>query len=139
MRYVLLTYNAPDAREAWDAMTPTERRAEENEYVQLVEAMRHSNSYVAAVEFDPSATTHTVRVGNGTVSVTGGPATTAEESLTGYFVIEVDSIESAIDWASKIPNARNGSVEVRKADESELADRIARAASEAAPQRSSPG
>ena len=129
MRYVLLTYNAPDAREAWDAMTPTEQHAEEDEYVRLVEAMRGSNAYVAAVEFDPSETTRTVRVRNGTLSVTDGPVTRSEESLTGYFMIDADSIQSAIDWAAKIPNARNGSVEVRKGDEGELAERIARAAS----------
>jgi hypothetical protein len=114
-------------------MTPTERRAEEDEYVRLVEAMRRSNSYVAAVEFDPSAAARTVRVRNGTVSVTDGPATPAEEALTGYFVIDVDSIEAAIDWAAKIPNALNGSVEVRKGDDGELAERIAHAASGAPP------
>lgn len=42
MRYVLLTYNAPATLEIWAAMTESERRAEEDEYVQLVEAMRKS-------------------------------------------------------------------------------------------------
>jgi hypothetical protein len=35
------------------------------------------------------------------------------EFLTGYFLIEVESSEAAIDWAARIPNARTGSVEVR--------------------------
>jgi hypothetical protein len=37
----------------------------------------------------------------------------------------VESEDAAIAWAAKIPNARNGSVEVRRVDEGELADRMA--------------
>ena len=128
MRYVLLTYNAPGGREVWDAMTESERRAEEDEYVRLVEAMQERNAYIAANELEPFATARTVRVRNGTRSVTDGPAVQGEEFLTGYFLIEVESVEAAIDWAAKIPNARNGSVEVRRVDEGELAERMAAAA-----------
>jgi hypothetical protein len=128
MRYMLLTYNAPEAREIWAAMTEREQKAEEDEYVRLVEAMRESNAYVTANELEPTSTVRTVRVRNGTRSVRDGPAFRSEESLTGYFLIEVDSVEDAIEWAAKIPNARNGSVEVRKVDEGELADRMATAA-----------
>jgi hypothetical protein len=127
MRYVLLTYNAPGGREIWAAMTESERRAEEDEYVRLVEAMHESNAYIEANELDPSTGVRTVRIRNGARSVSDGPAVQGEEMLTGYFLIEVESEEAAIDWAAKIPNARNGSVEVRRVDEGELADRIAAA------------
>jgi hypothetical protein len=40
-------------------------------------------------------------------------ADTAFVFLTGYFLIEVESFETAISWAARIPNARTGSVEVR--------------------------
>ena len=40
-------------------------------------------------------------------------AVKADEFLTGYFLINVESFEAAIDWATRIPNARTGSVEVR--------------------------
>lgn len=128
MRYVLLTYNAPHALETWAAMTESERRAEENEYVRLVEAMQKSNAYIAANELEPSIPARTVRVRNGVRSVTDGPVVQSEESLTGYFLIEVDSAEAAIEWAAKIPIACNGSVEVRRVDEGELAKRMAAAA-----------
>ena len=92
--------------------------------------MRESNAYVAASEFEPSTPARTVRVRNGIRSVTDGPAVQSEESLTGYFLIEVESVEAAIEWAAKIPNARNGSVEVRRVDEGELAERMAAAAAD---------
>jgi hypothetical protein len=128
MRYVLLAYNAPGGREIWAAMTDEEQRAEEDEYVRLVEAMRESNAYLAANEFAPFSNARTVRVRNGRRSVTDGPAVHGEEFLTGYFLIDVGSFEAAIEWAAKIPNARNGSIEVRRVDEGELADRMAAAA-----------
>jgi hypothetical protein len=130
MRYVLLTYNAPDALEAWAAMTEGEQRAEEDEYVRLVEAMQERNAFVSACEFEPSTPARTVRVRNGLPSVTDGPAVESDESLTGYFLIEVDSFEAAVEWAARIPNARNGSVEVRLVDEGELAERMAAAAAD---------
>jgi hypothetical protein len=131
MRYVLLTYNAPGGREVWEAMTESERRAEEDEYVRLVEAMQERNAYIAANELEPFAAARTVRVRNSTRSVRDGPAVQGEEFLTGYFLIEVESVEAAIEWAAKIPNARNGSVEVRRVDEGELAERMAAAAVDA--------
>jgi hypothetical protein len=97
MRYVLLTYNAPGGREIWAAMTESERRAEEDEYVRLVEAMQERNAYIAANELEPFTTARTVRVRNGTRSVRDGPAVQGEEFLTGYFLIEVESVEAAID------------------------------------------
>ena len=80
MRYVLLTYNAPRGHEIWAAMTERERRAEEDEYVRLVEPMQESKAYVAANELEPSPTARTVRVRNGTPSVTAGPTSRAKNS-----------------------------------------------------------
>ena len=45
--------------------------------------------------------------------MSNGPAVSTDEFLTGYFLIEVESVEAAVDWAARIPNARTGSVEVR--------------------------
>jgi hypothetical protein len=127
MRFALLTYNPPGGREFWAAMTESERQAEEDEYLRLVEAMHASNAYVEASEFDPASDPRTVRVRDGDTSVSDGPAVQGEELLTGYFLIDVESENAAINWAARIPNARNGSVEVRRVDEGELAERMAAA------------
>ena len=37
----------------------------------------------------------------------------AKEVLVGYYVIKADSLDEALDWAAKIPDARFGSIEVR--------------------------
>lgn len=128
MRYMLLTYNAPGGGEIWAAMTESERQAEEDEYVRLVEQMRESHTYIGANELEPFSAARTVRVRNRTRLVSDGPAVQGEEFLTGYFLIEAESFEAAIEWAAKIPNAHSGSVEIRPVMEDDLADRIAAAA-----------
>src|SRR4029453_1543162 len=112
-------------QEVWAAMTDSERQAEEDEYVRLAQAMRESNAYIAAHELEPFFTAHTVRVRNGQRTVIDGPAVHGEEFLTGYFLIEAESLEAAREWAARVPNARNGSVEVRQVVEDELAQRMA--------------
>jgi hypothetical protein len=124
MRYLLLTYNAPGGSEIWAAMTESERQAEEDEYVRLVEKMRESEAFVAAHELEPFSAARTVRVRNGAATVSAGPAVQGDEFLTGYFLIVAESFEAAVQWAAQIPNAHSGSVEIRPVVEDELADRI---------------
>jgi hypothetical protein len=130
MKYLLLTYNVPGGQEIWAAMTESERQAEEDEYVRLAEAMRQADAYIAAHELEPVFTARTVRVRNGERIVTDGPAVQGDEFLTGYFLIETESLEAALEWAAKVPNARSGSVEVRHVVEDELAERMVAADSD---------
>jgi hypothetical protein len=52
-------------------------------------------------------------VQDGETLTTDGPFAETKEQLGGYYLIEVDSQEEAIEWASKIPSARFGKIEVR--------------------------
>jgi YCII-related domain len=37
---------------------------------------------------------------------TDGPFAETKECLGGYFLIEADSLDEALEWAARIPNAR---------------------------------
>ena len=54
-----------------------------------------------------------MRVRDGEQVVTDGPFAETKEQLGGYYLIEVDSVDEAIEWAAKIPSAQLGSIEVR--------------------------
>jgi hypothetical protein len=58
-----------------------------------------------------TATTVRVRVGKRTVQ--DGPFADTREHLGGYFIIDVPSLDVALDWAAKAPNAATGGVEIR--------------------------
>ena len=55
-----------------------------------------------------------VRRANGKVAVTDGPYTEAKEIVGGYFIVEADSYEQAVELASDCPHVENGVVEVRE-------------------------
>ena len=113
IRFMLLTYNAPGGKEIWAAMSEAERAAEEAEYRDLIRSMREERIFLAAEEVEHYDAARTVLMRDGILSVSDGPAVNADAFLTGYFLIEVESFETAINWAARIPNARTGSVEVR--------------------------
>lgn len=55
----------------------------------------------------------TVRVRDGDALVTDGPFADTKEVLGGYYVIEADDLDAAIEFAGRIPAARmGGAVEV---------------------------
>jgi len=45
--------------------------------------------------------------------VTDGPFAETTEHLGGYFLVDVETIEEAVEIAKRIPGARRGTVEVR--------------------------
>ena len=77
------------------------------------DGLRQSGVLVAAEALQPTDTAATVRVRNGKASVTDGPFAETKEQLAGFYLIEARDFNEAIQVASKIPPAREGSIEVR--------------------------
>ena len=64
-----------------------------------------------ALQMPDTATT--VRVRNGETLLTDGPFAETKEILGGYYLIDVEDLDTALGWAAKMPNIQYGSVEVR--------------------------
>jgi hypothetical protein len=110
MQYMLLIY---DDEQAWAGMSEAERGQVFQAYGAYTEDMREKGAFVAGDALQPTSTATTVRERNGERLVTDGPFAETKEQLGGYYVIEVDSIDDALDWAARIPSAKLGSIEVR--------------------------
>jgi hypothetical protein len=66
------------------------------------------------VELDDPSTATTVRVEDGRTLTTDGPFLETKEALGGWFLLEADDLDAAIELASQVPTARmGGAVEVR--------------------------
>ena len=104
MKYLCLVYleEAEAARRARPGVRRLRRRASGT-----------SGLLLAAEALQPVETATTVRVRNGKVSVTDGPFAETKEQLAGFYLIEARDLNDAIQVASKIPPAREGSIEVR--------------------------
>src|SRR3954447_24576623 len=61
----------------------------------------------------PAATATTVRVRDGERLLTDGPYAETKEQLGGFYALECKDLDEALEWASKIPEAKTGSIEVR--------------------------
>ena len=110
MKYMLLIY---DAEERWENMSPEEWRAIMGEYYAFTDEVDDAGAHVHSAPLQPTASATTVRVRDGEQLVTDGPFAETKEQLGGYYVVEADTIDEAIQWAAKIPSARFGSIEVR--------------------------
>lgn len=76
-------------------------------------AMGQSGVVVHGAGLQPPATATTVRIRNGTRQIHDGPFADAHEHLGGFFIIEVASLDEALEWAARAPSSSYGSTEVR--------------------------
>jgi hypothetical protein len=114
MKYLLLIQQGdaptPYDEEAWGRLTEDER----NEIVSAYQEINQIPGVTPGVQMQPPQTATTVRVEDGTTLTTDGPFVALKEALGGYFVLEADDLDAAIEIASRVPAARQGgAVEVR--------------------------
>src|SRR5579862_2367350 len=69
--------------------------------------------YVGGDALDVPDTGTTVRVNQGKRRVQDGPYADTKEQLAGFMLLELPSLDAALDWAARCPAASLGAVEVR--------------------------
>ena len=110
MQYMLLIY---DDEDVWRSMPEDERNTVMGEYFAYTEALKSAGKHVAGDALQPTATAKSLRVRDGDVATTDGPFAETKEALGGYYLVDVESEDEALEWAAKIPSARYGTIEVR--------------------------
>jgi hypothetical protein len=108
MQYMLLIYLNENA-----GPTQAERETCYQDSAAFARELHARGQFVAAAPLHPTSTATSVRVQDGKRLVTDGPFAETREQLGGYFVIDVDNLDQAIDIASHIPAGRWGTVEIR--------------------------
>jgi len=76
-------------------------------------ALQAAGKMVHSERLRPDEEGSRVRLKAGQWQVTDGPYTETKEILGGFYLIECDSKNEAIEWAKKIPLRDDGTVEVR--------------------------
>jgi hypothetical protein len=109
MKYLLQIYS-PVTREEFERLPAEEQQAILDEYL----AIRQSPGVVGGEQLQPVETATTVRVRDEEMLLTDGPFVDAKEHLGGFFLVEADDLDAALEIAARIPAARmDGAVEVR--------------------------
>jgi hypothetical protein len=110
MKYMLAIY--ADETE-WNERGDDVRQAMYQEYAAVSEDLARRGMMIDGAELRPTTAATTVRIRDGRALVTDGPFAETKEQLGGYFVVECESLDEAIEAAGKLPTARHGSIEVR--------------------------
>jgi hypothetical protein len=111
VKYLLLIYNNPAMMEA---LSEQERDAVFGEADEIMTELTKTGELVGGQALAHPASTKTVRVRGGVPATTDGPFVEAKEHLAGYLIVEVDSVERAVEIAVRWPDARIGAIEVRE-------------------------
>jgi hypothetical protein len=77
------------------------------------QAMASAGVLVDSAPLHPVRSATTLRIRDGETLFTDGPYAELKEQLGGYYLLECADLDEALRWATMIPAARNGSVEVR--------------------------
>ena len=78
------------------------------------QAINETPGVTPGLQLESAEAATTVRVQDGKTLTTDGPFVAIKEALGGYFVLEADDIDTAIELAARVPAARmGGAVEVR--------------------------
>jgi hypothetical protein len=107
MKYLLLIYSDENA---W---SDEDREHCYTESLQLIHQLRSDGKYLGAAPLHPTSLATSVRVRGGKRLVTDGPFAETKEQLGGYYVIDAEDLDNAIEIAARIPPARVGTIEIR--------------------------
>jgi hypothetical protein len=111
MQYVLLIYQGTTPRA--ETLSEEEYKAIAAEYG----AINRTPGVTPGLPLGLPENATTVRVQDGKTLTTDGPFEEIKEAIGGYYVLEADDLDAAIELASRIPAARlGGAIEVRPAE-----------------------
>jgi hypothetical protein len=104
MRYAALIY-VPEGGPAEPGLL--------GEYMAFSQSASEAGVMTGGERLAESTSATSVRVRNGKRSTSDGPFAETKEILGGFMILDCPSLDEAIEWAAKIPGARDGTIEVR--------------------------
>lgn len=111
MQYMLMFRETTD--EVARRSDPTAAPAYWGAWNAYIGALHGAGVVVGGNGLMPPETSTTVRVRDGRRQVQDGPFAATHEHLGGYMIVDVPSLDAALEWAARAPCATEGSTEVR--------------------------
>jgi hypothetical protein len=114
MRYAMLIYSD---QERWFELSEDEVAEARNESLPkwnaFFEELGKADPNMSGKELDDIRTAKTVRFRNGEVMITDGPFAETKEQIGGFFDTNLPDLDTALEYAAKVPASGYGSVEIR--------------------------
>src|SRR5258708_686502 len=96
MKYILLIH---DDEKAWGKMSQAEQQRIYAEYGQFSEQVKSTGQYLAGSQLQPTSTATSVRIRDAKRLVTDGPFAETREQLGGYYLVQAEDLDEAIELA----------------------------------------
>ena len=109
MRYLLLIYQDPSTMPQTEADFGTMAAS----YAAYGQWLGETGQLLGGEALKDVSDATTVSVRDGHRIVTDGPFAETKEHLGGYYLIQAEDLDAAIEAAARIPGARLGRVEIR--------------------------
>jgi len=110
MKYLLLIHMNP---ETWESLSEAEHNEVFAGHERFIKLLTESGEMVRTDALGDPSQSATVRVRDGVPVVTDGPYVEAKEFLAGYYLVDCESRDRAIELAAMIPDAAFNAMEVR--------------------------
>jgi hypothetical protein len=113
VKYLILIYNNPRSRDIWRGLSDAQRAEGLAHYAALNESLVASGELIVSEALAHPSTARRVLVTDGETVTSDGPYAELKEHLAGFFLLDCETIERAVEHAAQIPEATLGLVEVR--------------------------
>ncbi|MEQ8347269.1 MAG: YciI family protein [Sneathiellaceae bacterium] len=110
MLYALLIF---ESEEAMERQTPAEFDSMMAAHGRMQDAAKEAGAFRGGVKLMPSSSASTLRAGTGDAQVLDGPFAETKELLVGFYLVECDSLDQAIEHGRRLPHLAGGAVEIR--------------------------
>jgi hypothetical protein len=110
MQFALLIYESP---EAFASRDKDEAESYVGAWRAYHKALVDAGVFVGGDPLQVPETGTTIRIKDGKRRVQDGPYADTKEQLGGFTILELPSLDAALDWAARCPAASYGAVEVR--------------------------
>jgi hypothetical protein len=107
MQFALLIYESPEA------FATRKNHSYTGAWQAYYKALVESGIFVGGDPLQVPETGTTMRLNEGKRRVQDGPYADTKEQLGGFTILELPSLDVALDWAARCPAASYGAVEVR--------------------------
>ncbi|HEV7909324.1 MAG TPA: YciI family protein [Pseudonocardiaceae bacterium] len=113
MKYLILIYSNPKSRAVWDGLSDAQRVEFGRGHLALTEELAAAGDLVVSEGLADPSLAKRVSVREGRTMTSDGPFAEVKEHLAGFYLVECESVERAIEHAARVPDAAYGEVEVR--------------------------
>jgi hypothetical protein len=113
VKYLILIWSNPQSRQAWEGFSDAEKADGFAYYAALTEELAASGELIVTEALADPSLSRRVSVRDGRAITSDGPFAEVKEHLAGFYLVECESPERAVEIAARVPEAELDLVEVR--------------------------